>query len=96
MALLLITFFSACIESDDITGVVDPPGQIQPEPEPTLVGFPIGIPTTKTVGANGGSISDASEVITVDIPAGALHQDTDITIQPATNLHPMAMVMHIC
>ena len=85
--LILITMvmsFSTCIDSDPPVA----PGPNDNIPQPTLVGFPIDIPTTKTIGAAGGTVSSLDERITVTIPAGALSGDTEITIQPITNFAP--------
>jgi hypothetical protein len=56
-----------------------------PDPVPTAVGTPDGAPTTETIGAAGGSIASSDGALTMNIPAGALASDTDITIQPVTN-----------
>ena len=85
--LILITMimsFSTCIDSDPPVA----PAPNENLPQPTLVGFPIDLPTTKTIGAAGGTVSSLDERITVTIPAGALSGDTEITIQPITNFAP--------
>ena len=74
--------FATCMEND--------PGVVTPEeekPEPTMVGIPIGIPVTKTIGPDGGTIEIAGQV-QLAIPAGALSSDTDISILPLTNNAP--------
>jgi hypothetical protein len=76
-------FFSTCDEI--IPGVNDDPEEEQPEPTP--VGFPSGIPVSKTIGAAGGTVGIDGKV-QVEIPAGALSSDTDITIQPLINNAP--------
>ena len=84
--LILITMvmtFTTCIDSDPpVVG----PGENQPQPTP--IGFPIDIPTIKTIGTGGGTIRSIDERITIEIPAGALNGDTEITIQPITNFAP--------
>ena len=74
--------FATCVENDP--GVVTPEDE---KPEPTMVGIPIGIPVTKTIGPAGGAISIAGEVELI-IPVGALSSDTEISIQPLTNNAP--------
>ncbi len=44
-----------------------------------------GAPVTATIGAGGGSLTSSDGSLAVNIPAGALTSDTDITIQPITN-----------
>ena len=72
-------FFSTCDEM--IPGVNDDPEE---EPEPTAVGFPNGLPVSKTIGPGGGTVSIDGKV-EIEIPAGALNADTEISIQPITN-----------
>ena len=50
---------------------------------------PIGSPTSKTIGAAGGTITDAKGD-SVQIPAGALPSDVTVTISPASNAPPPA------
>ena len=73
--------FSTCTE-DDFASTSGPEGEI---PEPMPVGFPIGAPPVKTIGPGGRSISSQDEIMTVEVPAGALNQDTKICIQPIMN-----------
>jgi hypothetical protein len=79
---VLVMFFSTCDEM--IPGINDDPEEV---PEPTPVGFPNGIPVSKTIGAGGGTVSIDGEV-NVEIPSGALTVDTEITIQPINNNAP--------
>ena len=88
MLITIVMSFSTCIDSEDIIGAIVDPITDENEPEPTPVGFPIGVPTTKIIGSSGGTITDVDGIITVDIPAGALSGDTDITVQPITNFAP--------
>ena len=79
----LIMSFSTCTE--------DPSDSLTPDenkPEPTLVGFPNGLPNTKTIGASGGTITSLDGRMGIEIPAGALSVDTEIGIQPVTNYAP--------
>jgi hypothetical protein len=84
LPIVVVLSFSTCIDTDP--PVV--PGPDENMPQPTLVGFPIDIPTTKTIGAAGGMFSSLDERITLTIPAGALSGDTEITIQPIANFAP--------
>jgi len=77
----LVIGLVACDESDP--GVETP----EEEPQPTMVGVPNGAPVSKTIGADGGSLSIAGEVELI-IPAGALSSNTEISIQPLTNNAP--------
>lgn len=54
-------------------------------PSPAAVGTATGAPASKTIGAEGGSLSSTDGRITVTIPAGALANDTQIAIQPISN-----------
>jgi hypothetical protein len=56
-----------------------------PEAVPTAAGTPDGTPTSETIGAGGGSVASSDGLFALDIPAGALASDTEITIQPITN-----------
>jgi len=77
---MLVMFFSTCDEM--IPGINDDPEEEMPDPTP--VGFPNGTPVTKTIGPGGGVVSIEGQV-KVEIPAGALNADTEISIQPVTN-----------
>jgi hypothetical protein len=57
-------------------------------PTPTAPGTPTGTAITKTIDANGGTITSTDGQFSVIIPAGALSASTDITIQPITNTAP--------
>ncbi len=54
----------------------------------TDIGTPTGTAVTKNIGGSGGSIVSDDGRIEVDIPAGALSANTNITIQPVTNNCP--------
>src|SRR5262245_38775453 len=56
-----------------------------PDPVATAPGTPDGAPSVQTIGAGGGTITNAGAGFTIDIPAGALASDTEITVQPITN-----------
>jgi hypothetical protein len=71
--------------------VVPTPG---PEPAnhepglPTEVGQPIGELTTRTIGPAGGTMHTPDGELTLRFPAGALKEETAITIQPVENKVP--------
>ena len=54
----------------------------------TPLGTPKGSPLTKTIGADGGSISSADGRITLTIPPHAVSNTTNFSIQPFTNTAP--------
>ncbi|WP_353720732.1 hypothetical protein [Dyadobacter sp. 676] len=54
----------------------------------TGVGIPNGTAVASTIGAAGGTISSADNLVTLTIPAGALSKDTEISIQSITNEAP--------
>lgn len=59
-------------------------------PAVTAAGTPIGVATTKVVGAAGGAVNSDDAFFTVIIPAGALGSDVTIGIQPITAESPGA------
>ncbi|HVM88854.1 MAG TPA: hypothetical protein VMT76_11765 [Puia sp.] len=63
-------------------------GQDTSKPQPTAVGIPTGNITSKVIGANGGTVVSADGTVELDIPPGALANDTTIGIQPITNNCP--------
>lgn len=69
-----------------------PGDDVKPEPDApgvtTPIGIPNGIPVSKTIGNAGGSLSSADGKIELNIPAGALTVNTEITIQSVTNHCP--------
>lgn len=60
----------------------------EPEPEPAPKGTPTGDPVTATIGPEGGSLTSADGRLTLNVPAGALAEDTQISIQPITSTAP--------
>lgn len=54
----------------------------------TPVGTPVGSATSKTIGPAGGSISSPDGRMELNIPAGALSTNTNISVQPITNTAP--------
>lgn len=85
LALVGLLAFIAC--GDDSTAPVDDDGggNNNPEPQATAPGTPNGAATNAIIGAAGGTLSSSDGSFSIDIPAGALASDTDITIQPITN-----------
>ncbi len=69
---------------------LQPPEDLKANPEPlaTDVGFELGDAVTKTIGSAGGTVSFGSEGPTIEIPAGALAADTEISIQRIANRAP--------
>lgn len=55
---------------------------------PTAVGTPVGALTSKTIGNSGGSLVSADGNAELIFPAGALSNNTDISIQAITNNAP--------
>ena len=63
-------------------------GQDTSKPQPTALGIPTGASSSKVIGANGGAVVSSDGTVELDIPAGALVNDTTISIQPITNNCP--------
>jgi len=63
-------------------------GGTLPTPRATGVGTPSGSPVEKTIGPAGGTLASADDLLTIDIPAGALGADTLLSIQPLTSTAP--------
>ena len=74
------------------TDVVSPGGLSVPGDSltatPTAIGQPIGAPTTKTIGPAGGMLTTNDGKIALIFPAGAVKQETAITVQPGENKAP--------
>jgi hypothetical protein len=87
--LLLLSFliFVSCIKNPLTSGTTAPGGDTD-TPEITGTGSPNGNPITKTIGSSGGSVVSDDGKFTISIPAGALKDNLDITIQPITNEAP--------
>lgn len=89
-------FFGLLLGGWLLTACQPTPTDIQPGPDtnppatgiPTEVGKPLGSPIQKTIGPAGGSISTPDGALTLIIPAGALKEDTPITVQPVENKAP--------
>ena len=77
----VVMVFSTC---DEMVPEIDDPNEEVPEPTSWI---PNGIPVSKTIGSGGGTVS-IDGAVEIEIPAGALSADTEITIQPVTNNAP--------
>jgi hypothetical protein len=72
-------------------GTPPPPGGTSgtlPTPRATAVGTPSGSPVEKTIGLAGGTLASADDLLTIDVPTGALGTDTQLGIQPLTGTAP--------
>ncbi|CCG98400.1 hypothetical protein FAES_0388 [Fibrella aestuarina BUZ 2] len=76
---ILLASLLACTKPADITPTQPATGT------PTEVGKPIGAATTKTIGAAGGSLTTSDGKLTLTFPAGALANETLISVQPVEN-----------
>lgn len=88
LAGLTAVILSACGGGDSGTGSGNPPPGPPPPAQrgtPTAVGNAAGTATSQTIGAAGGQLVLEEGRIMLDVPAGALAQDTLITAQPITN-----------
>lgn len=63
-------------------------GGASPAPTPFPLGEPTGAAVTKTIGPAGGSLDPGDGIVRLSFPAGALTQDTAISIQPITDTAP--------
>jgi hypothetical protein len=88
-ALVVSSCLVACQESEP---TVDPGTPIElPDGvpgTPTEIGQPDGTLSAKTIGPEGGTITSANGEVKLTIPAGALDQATNISIQPISNKNP--------
>lgn len=83
----IVYFITALVLSCSKTDRVAPS---QPSaPLVTASGAPDGVAITKTIGADGGTITSSDGNISITIPAGALKEDQSISVQPITNQLPM-------
>ena len=80
LLLLFLLFLFSCKKKD----IIEEPVNGQPTTVRS-VGQPLDETYFETVGAAGGTIQSPDGQITIDIPAGALTQDTEIGIQPIKN-----------
>lgn len=77
----------ACQKPTDLI-TPDNPTSIDSLGTPTEVGKLTSVPTTKTIGPAGGTITTPDGKITLDFPAGAVRQETTITVQTGENEAP--------
>lgn len=80
----IVIAFNACNK----LGVIPDPPATDDTPIPSPVGTPVGAPSTKNIGISGGTVVSTDKKIELDIPAGAISANTDITIQAITNTAP--------
>ncbi|WP_207531939.1 hypothetical protein [Desertivirga arenae] len=86
---LLATQFSSCKkdgESIDNTAEEETPGSIAPVGEADLSAR-----ISKSIGLGGGSLSSKDGTIKVEIPAGALESNQEVSIVPITNTNPLGI-----
>ena len=83
---LIVFFFACCLiafntscKKKDIEQPEQPAETVRP------VGEPIDAATTETIDNNGGIVKSQDGQLEIEIPAGALSQPTDISIQPVKN-----------
>lgn len=86
VAILIALFLFGC-KKDDNDIPRSEPGKVVPQ------GQPAGSEFSKIIGANGGSILSPDGKIKIEIPAGALNSNQEITLQPITNTNPAGLAM---
>ncbi|WP_247235311.1 hypothetical protein [Telluribacter sp. SYSU D00476] len=84
LTLGLLLSLSGC-NPDNAGQGPDPVDQVA---EPTEVGTPQGAVVSKHIGPQGGTLATADGQVELTIPAGALTQETTISIQPISNHTP--------
>lgn len=90
--IVLFAGLSQCKKSLDPNSVNNPGGSgsttlpgTTDTTKPSAIGTPTGPTVTQSIGASGGTITTSDGRMELDIPAGALSQNTNITIQNITN-----------
>jgi hypothetical protein len=86
LSIFLVIALLFCSCKKNVTAVTGTGGN-QP-PAITGVGTPVGNPVTKNIGTGGGSLASLDGRLELTIPSGALNNNTDISIQPVSNLSP--------
>ncbi len=85
IAVVLVVFsITSCKKI--LEGTQMPP--VNENPLPTEVGDAAGAVVIKKIGSSGGSIASADGKIELQIPAGALNSEMEISVQPITNKAP--------
>jgi hypothetical protein len=91
LLLLFVSFLqTACNKKNDNEPETPPITGVK-----RAVGTPDGTATSKTIGAEGGTIALPDNAVSISIPAGALPAATNISIQPITNTNVAAIGRHI-
>ncbi len=86
IAILLFIVFTACQQPGSSSGGSSgnhSGNQVYIQPISYTDAF--GLPSSATIGSGGGTLSSPDEILKLTIPAGALNNDTLITIQPHVN-----------
>jgi hypothetical protein len=92
LATILIITAISCKKTNSVSSPNNNNNQDSSKPLHTSIGTPVGNPTSKVIGTNGGTIISEDGSVELDIPAGALSKDTIITVQPITNNCPGGIV----
>jgi hypothetical protein len=85
IAVLVLTITS-CKKS--LLGIGNTPPVEDEKPIVTEVGMPVDVAATKNIGSSGGSLTSSDGKIELQIPAGALSSNTNISIQAISNNAP--------
>jgi hypothetical protein len=88
LVVTLMLILSACKKNGGSLTPVVPHDSIPTTPTLTEAGIPTGNPVTKTIGKTGGSITSADGNAELIFPAGALGDNTSISIQAVTQTAP--------
>lgn len=88
LPLLLLSGLLACNKPTDAVGPSSLESLDSLTATPTTLGQLVGPPITKTIGPAGGTITTQNGKISLVFPAGALKQETAITLQPGENTAP--------
>jgi hypothetical protein len=97
IALGVVMMLGFGCSSADVLGGVLPPGAFTPEPtQPgatteSVVGIPVGPPTTAKIGAAGGTLESTDKKVKLVVPPGALTADVDLKMTPISNETPLGL-----
>jgi hypothetical protein len=86
--LLLLSSFWACQPSNDVVNPDKPVALDSLSATPTAISQPTGAPVTKTISPSGGTLATPDGKLALIFPAGAVKQETAITLQPGQNNAP--------